>query len=102
MADRDTTARNIDVPEATDAATISSWCATYVARLLEIRVDRIDPTMELDRLGLDSSTAVALVISLEEWLGLELAPELLFEYPTLASLSEHLAARLAPPAERLS
>ncbi|MGO4816259.1 acyl carrier protein [Cupriavidus sp. 2MCAB6] len=35
--------------------------------------------------------AVYLVAELEEWLGRELAPELAFEYPSIAALARHLA-----------
>ena len=88
---------NANVP---DAASIERWCINYVARLLDTPAERIDPNVEVDRLGLDSATAVALIMSLEEWLGIELMPELLFDYPTIASLSKHLASRVASTAER--
>ncbi|MFY1826257.1 acyl carrier protein [Myxococcus fulvus] len=80
--------------KAHDAASIQSWCINYVARILDTPPSRIDPNVEVERLGLDSSTAVALIMSLEEHLGIELMPELLFEYPTLASISKHLATKL--------
>jgi len=83
-----------------NAATIEQWCISYVAPLLDKPAERIDPNVEIDRLGLDSATAVALIMSLEEQLGIELMPELLFDYPTIASLSKHLASRVASPAER--
>ena len=35
--------------------------------------------------------AVYLVAELEEWLGRELAPEVAFEYPTIAELARYLA-----------
>lgn len=84
----------------TDAAAIQTWCIGYVARLIDTPPERIDANVEVDRLGLDSATAVALIMSLEEWLGIELMPELLFDYPTIASLSQHLATRVASAAER--
>ncbi len=83
-----------------DAAAIEAWCTSYVGRLLDKPADRIDPNVEVERLGLDSATAVALIMSLEEWLGIELMPELLFDYPTIASLSEHLSSRVTSPLER--
>jgi acyl carrier protein len=83
-----------------DAASIQQFCADYVGRLLGTPAERIDPNVDLDSLGLDSATAVALIMSLEEWLGLELMPELLFEYPTIAALSNHLATRVAVTAQR--
>ena len=84
---------NANVP---DAASIQQWCVNYVSRLLDTPAERINPSVEVERLGLDSATAVALIMSLEEWLDIELMPELLFDYPTIASLSNHLAARVAP------
>lgn len=82
-----------------DAASIESWCVRYVSQILNIPEGQVDPSVEVDRFGLDSATAVALIMELEEQLGLELAPEILFEYPTLTSLSQHLAARRSAPAE---
>lgn len=78
-----------------DSAAIQDWCMAFVAKILHVSRDRIDPNVEVDRLGLDSSTAVALIMSLEEHLGIELMPELLFEYPTISGLSKHLASRVA-------
>ena len=77
-----------------DAPAIENWCVNYVSKILNIPKAEVDPNMEVDRFGLDSATAVALIMDLEQWLGLELAPELLFEYPTLAGLSQHLASQV--------
>jgi len=46
-------------------------------------------------LGLDSANSVYLIVELEEWLGLELTPDLLFEHPTISDLARYLAARAA-------
>jgi len=78
-----------------DSAAIQDWCMAFVAKILHVPRERVDPNVEVDRLGLDSSTAVALIMSLEDHLGIELMPELLFEYPTLGGLSKHLASRVA-------
>lgn len=88
---------NANVP---DAATIQGWSIDFVSRLIDRPAERIDPNVDVERLGLDSSTAVALIMSLEERLGIELMPELLFDYPTISSLSQHLASRVASSAER--
>lgn len=77
------------------ASSIQSWCIQYISKILDIAPERVDPTVEVERLGLDSSIAVAFIMSLEEELDLELLPELLFDYPTIAGLSEHLAGRVA-------
>ena len=78
-----------------DSVAILDWCTAFVAKILHVPRERIDPNVDVDRLGLDSSTAIALIMSLEEHLGIELMPELLFEYPTLGGLSKLLASRVA-------
>jgi acyl carrier protein len=78
-----------------DSAAIQDWCVAFVAKILHVPRERIDPSFEVDRLGLDSSTAIALIMALEEHLGIELTPELLFQFPTLGGLSKHVASRLA-------
>lgn len=78
-----------------DAATIQQWSIRFVSKLIDQPAERIDPNVEVERLGLDSATAVALIMSLEEELDIELMPELLFDYPTISSLSQHLASRVS-------
>lgn len=69
---------------------IQRWCQQYVANLLDTPVGKIDPETEFDSFGLDSAMAVAMVLELEERLGTEVSPSLLFEYTTIAQLAEHL------------
>jgi acyl carrier protein len=38
---------------------------------------------------------VYLIVELEEWLGLELTPDLLFDHPTISDLARYLAALAA-------
>ena len=72
-------------------AEITAWCVAHLARALRRPSEQIDPQSKFTRLGFDSAMAVYLVAELEEWLGRELAPELAFEYPTIATLARHLA-----------
>jgi acyl carrier protein len=72
-------------------AEITAWCVAHLAKALRCPAKDIDPQTKLARLGVDSAMAVYLVAELEEWLGRELAPELAFEYPTVAALARHLA-----------
>ncbi len=81
--------------KAPDASAIQLFCLNYISKIIDLPAERIDPSVEVERLGMDSSTAVALIMSLEEWLGIELQPEILFEHPTIAGLSKHLAGRAA-------
>jgi acyl carrier protein len=62
---------------------IVDWCRQHIATLLDFSIDRIPPDAEFDSFGLDSAAAVSLVVDLEEWLGTEVSPSLLFEFPTI-------------------
>jgi len=77
---------------APTSAGIANWCRHYVANLLDMAVDKVDANTEFDRFGLDSAMAVAMILELEEHLGGEVSPSLLFEYTTIAALADHLAA----------
>jgi acyl carrier protein len=65
----------------------------YLGRTLELPDQTIDTQMTFARLGLDSANSVFLIVELEDWLGLELTPDLLFEHPTICELARHLAER---------
>ncbi len=75
---------------------IQNWIVNYVAELLEVNPNRIDVTIPFDRYGLDSSAAVGLAGDLETWLDRgELDPTLLYDYPTIEALSQHLVESLS-------
>jgi len=82
-------------PEIPTESGIRDWCVSYLARTLDLADQPIDPDTKFARLGLDSASGVYLIVELEEWLGLELSPEVIFEYPTIAELARYLAARCA-------
>ena len=80
-------------PARPNEAAIRAWCTTYLAQTLELPAEEIGPEMRFVRLGLDSANAVHFIVELEEWLGIELEPELAFDHPTIAELARHLAER---------
>ena len=69
---------------------IQEWLVNYMSDFLEIETTAIDPTRSFDEYALNSSAAIYLTGELEEWLGYELEPTLLYEYSTIAELSHHL------------
>lgn len=83
-------ATRIESIEPTKAG-IQNWCRNYVANLLNTEPSRIDADADFDRFGLDSATAVAMCLDLEEQLGIEIPPALLFEYTTIAELAGYVA-----------
>jgi acyl carrier protein len=72
---------------------IRDWCVEYLGRTLGLPDQTIDAQMTFARMGLDSANSVFLIVELEDWLGLQLTPDLLFEHPTICELACHLAAR---------
>jgi acyl carrier protein len=44
-------------------------------------------------MGLDSATSAYFIVELEEWVGVELEPELVFDHPTVAELARYIVAR---------
>jgi acyl carrier protein len=74
---------------------IREWCIKYLARTLDLPEQGVDADTKFARLGLDSANSVYLIVELEDWLGIELTPDLVFEHPTIAELAWHLAGRIA-------
>jgi len=66
---------------------IISWCQDYVAELLDIPSNQVDPDREIDDFGLDSAVAVSMVLDLETKLNRDLEPGILFEHGTLRKLA---------------
>ena len=71
---------------------IRDWCIAYLTKTVDNPALAIGPNARFTELGLDSATSAYFIVELEEWLGAELAPELVFEYPTIAELAHHIAA----------
>ena len=77
--------------ELPSAAEIQAWMSSYLAQLLALEPDEINVKIPFDRYGLDSSVAVGLTGDLEDWLDRKLDPTLLYDYPTIEALAQHLA-----------
>jgi acyl carrier protein len=80
--------------EVRSASEIQAWMVSYLADLLEADPDELNVAIPFDRYGLDSSVAVGMTGDLENWLGTKLDPTLLYDYPTIESLAQHLADEL--------
>ncbi len=78
----------------TSAQEIQSWLTDYIANLMRVSPDEIQPDNEFTSFGIDSATAVGLSIDLGDWLGIKLDPTLVYDHPTIEAVSEHIAAML--------
>ena len=79
-------------------ALMTSKIQKVVKSLLEEDTD-VDLQAPLMELGLDSLATMQLVRQLGEELRVQLAPTLLFDHPTVAALSAHVASLVSPEAK---
>jgi acyl carrier protein len=79
---------------------IEDVCVLSLAGVLRIPRDTIKPDVKFSRLGLDSAMIVYVLMELEEKLGLEVAPDSFYDYPTVNELSRHLAEQRAAQPSR--
>src|SRR5438067_494327 len=78
-------------PLAVAEADIRQCCTRFLAASLKRPAELIDPNTTFARLGVDSATSVFLLLELEERLGVELPPDIVFDYPTIARLARYIA-----------
>jgi acyl carrier protein len=69
---------------------VEEWIVKYIAELLEIETDEVATTVPFDRYGLDSSASVGLMGDLGDWLGQDLEPTLMYDYPNIDSLLDYI------------
>lgn len=71
---------------------IQNWIVSYLADLLEMEPDEIETDIPFDSYGLDSSSAIVMTGDLEDWLGTQVDPTFIYDYPTVSALAQHLGA----------
>ena len=72
---------------------IQEWLVNYLAEFLEVETEEIDINRSFDEYALNSSTVIYLTGELEEWLGSELEPTLLYEYSTIHEVTLYLSSK---------
>ena len=70
---------------------IEHWLIAHVAKLAGEDTDDIDVDLPFSHYALDSVATVELTADIEDWLGLRLAPTLVWDYPTISVLARYLA-----------
>ncbi len=71
---------------------LKSWLQRRLAAVLQTEAEAIDPDLAFHELGLESIELIEISGDLERKLGKRLDPDLLYGYPTINLLSNHLEA----------
>ncbi len=82
-------------PAVPSAAGIAAWLTTRIAALVKRPAAAIDPEAPFSSFGLDSVTIVSLSGDLSTFVGHDLPPTLLYDFPSIARLSRRLAGDAA-------
>ena len=69
---------------------IQAWMVSYLAEILEVDPDDVETDVTFDSYGLDSSAAIGMTGDLEDWLGTEVDPTVIYDYPTVTALAQYL------------
>jgi|SRR5215213_10451912 len=75
-----------------DAEAIQAWLVSHVSEALKVSTAEIDACVPFANYGMSSMAAVSLSGDLEDWLGRPLPATIMWDYPTINALAEHLAA----------
>ncbi|MEU1406606.1 acyl carrier protein [Streptomyces sp. NPDC005728] len=72
---------------------VVDWLTGFLAELLDVTPDQIDPATGLDLLGVDSATTLVVCAKARDELGVPLRPREVFDNFTVEALARHLTAR---------
>lgn len=76
---------------------VEDWLVSELARQTGVEPQRIEVDAPFAAYGIDSAKSAAMVGDLEVALGMRLPGTLLWEYPTIEALAEHLARVMTAP-----
>lgn len=82
---------DLKTQSAKTAELIQDWLIDQIAERLDLDPDEIDIQATFESFGMESAEALVLLTQLEQWLGYSVPPVLVWNYPTIAQLSERLA-----------
>jgi acyl carrier protein len=82
---------NLKTQEIKTAESIQDWLIEQVAQRMDLDPDEVDSQASFESFGMESAEALVLLNNLEQWLGRSVPPVLIWNYPTIAQLSERLA-----------
>ncbi|MEV6108112.1 acyl carrier protein [Streptomyces sp. NPDC051940] len=81
------------------SVTAHDWLLDRLSLYLRRAPDSIEPTVPLAEYGMDSVAALSLCGDIEDEFGLDVEPTLLWDHPTVDSLTGYLAEAVAAVGE---
>ena len=87
----------VPVPRKVPVEEIESWLIERITARLLLPAGNVQVTTPFLELGMSSLDAVEIAAALERWLGWQLSPTAVYNYPTIAALARWLAN--PPPAD---
>lgn len=82
---------NLKPSSAQTAESIQDWLIEQLSQRLDLEPDEIDIHASFESFGMESAQALAMLTQLEQWLGRTVPPVLVWNYPTIAQLSQRLS-----------
>ncbi|MFD7505023.1 acyl carrier protein [Streptomyces sp. NPDC059850] len=73
-----------------DQAALREWLAAEVAVLLGIEPETVDRSARFGEYGLESISGLTLAAAIEDHLGIELDPTVVWDHPSIDALAAHL------------
>lgn len=78
-------------------ASLIDFFRTRISEELGIDKNEVEPTIEFINFGLDSVNAIFILQHIEKYIGAELNPLLLWDYPTIESFSKYIVETFNKP-----
>ncbi len=82
---------DLQIQSTETAESIQDWLINQLAARLDLDPDEIDIQASFESFGMESAEALVMLTQLEKWLGRTVPPILIWNYPTIAQLSQRLS-----------
>lgn len=70
---------------------IAEWLTSFISQVLEMPKEDIKSNIRFDRYGIDSVAVLSIVDELGKFIKKDLDATMAYDYPTIETLSEHVA-----------
>lgn len=82
---------DLKTQSAQTVESIQDWLIDQLAKRLDLDSEDVDIHAAFESFGMESAEALVMLTQLEQWLGHSVPPVLVWNYPTIAQLSQRLS-----------